>query len=86
MTVAARQTKAQMLEVKLQKYLQAAGFKDLPLYISCDLRDDSLMVVGEHPRSLVLKAKPTFAVLEAAIIEIEESSTTNKASNKSDCA
>jgi hypothetical protein len=73
MTVAARQTKAQMLEVKLQKYLQAAGFKDLPLYISCDLRDDSLTVVGEHPRSLVLKAKPTFAVLEAAIIEIEPS-------------
>lgn len=73
MTVAARQTKTQMLEVKLQKYLQAAGFKDLPLYISCDLRDDSLTVVGEHPRSLALKAKPTFAVLEAAIIEIEPS-------------
>lgn len=71
MTVAARQTKAQILEVKLQKHLQAAGFKDLPLYISCDLRDDSLTVVGEHPRSLVLKAKPTFAVLETALIEIE---------------
>jgi hypothetical protein len=27
--------------------------------------------VGEHPRSLVLKAKPTFAVLEAAILEIQ---------------
>ncbi|MCU0544388.1 MAG: hypothetical protein MUE44_19800 [Oscillatoriaceae cyanobacterium Prado104] len=73
MTVAARQTKAQMLEVKLQKYLQAAGFKDLPLYISCDFRDDSLTVVGEHPRSLVLKAKPTFAVIESAIVEIEPS-------------
>jgi len=71
MTVAARQSKAQILEVKLQKHLQAAGFKNLPLYISCDFRDDSLTVVGEHPRSLVLKAKPTFAVLEAAILEIE---------------
>ncbi|MEG3840350.1 hypothetical protein [Microcoleus sp. herbarium14] len=71
MTVAARQSNAQILEVKLQKYLQAAGFKNLPLYISCDFRDESLTVVGEHPRSLVLKAKPTFAVLEAAILEIE---------------
>jgi hypothetical protein len=71
MTVAARQSKAQILEVKLQKYLQAAGFKDLPLYISCDFRQESLTVVGEHPRSLTLKAKPTFAVLEAAILEIE---------------
>ena len=74
MTVAARQSKAQILEVKLQKYLQAAGFKNLPLYISCDFRDDSLTVVGEHPRSLVLKAKPTFAVLEAAILKIEPES------------
>ncbi|MCC3406574.1 MAG: hypothetical protein JGK17_13480 [Microcoleus sp. PH2017_10_PVI_O_A] len=71
MTVAARQSKAQILEVELQKHLQAAGFKNLPLYISCDFRDDSLTVVGEHPRSLVLKAKPTFAVLEAAILEIQ---------------
>ena len=71
MTVAARQSKAQILEVKLQKYLQAAGFKNLPLYISCDFQDESLTVVGEHPRSLVLKAKPTFTVLEAAILEIE---------------
>ncbi|MEG5061454.1 hypothetical protein QUB60_26960 [Microcoleus sp. A2-C5] len=71
MTVAARQSKAQILEVELQKHLQTAGFKNLPLYISCDFRDDSLTVVGEHPRSLVLKAKPTFAVLEAAILEIE---------------
>lgn len=71
MTVAERQSKAQVLEVKLQKHLQAAGFKKLPLYISCDFRDESLTVVGEHPRSLVLKAKPTFAVLEAAILEIE---------------
>ncbi|MEG3894667.1 MULTISPECIES: hypothetical protein [unclassified Microcoleus] len=71
MTVAERQSNAQILEVKLQKHLQAAGFKNLPLYISCDFRDDSLTVVGEHPRSLVLKAKPTFAVLEAAILEIE---------------
>ncbi|MEG3860212.1 hypothetical protein [Microcoleus sp. herbarium12] len=71
MTVAARQSKAQILELKLHKYLQAAGFKDLPLYISCDLREDSLTVVGEHPRNLVLKAKPTFTVLEAAILEIE---------------
>ncbi|NJK67070.1 MAG: hypothetical protein HC789_17605 [Microcoleus sp. CSU_2_2] len=74
MTVAARQSKAQILEVKLQKYLQAAGSKDLPLYISCDFRDNSLTVVGEHPRSLVLKAKPTFAVLEAAILELEPQS------------
>lgn len=71
MTVAERQSNAQILEVKLQKHLQAAGFKNLPLYISCDFRDDSLTVVGEHPRSLVLKAKPTFTVLEAAILEIE---------------
>ena len=71
MTVAARQSKAQILELKLHKYLQSAGFKDLPLYISCDLKEDSLTVVGEHPRNLVLKAKPTFTVLEAAILEIE---------------
>jgi len=71
MTVAARQSKAQILEVKLQQHLQAAGFKDLPLYISCDFRENSLTVVGEHPRSLVLKAKPTLAVLEAAILELE---------------
>lgn len=74
MTVAARQSNSQILEVKLQKHLQAAGFKNLPLYISCDFRDESLTVVGEHPRSLVLKAKPTFAVLEAAILEIEPES------------
>lgn len=74
MTVAERQSNAQILEVKLQKHLQAAGFKNLPLYISCDFRDESLTVVGEHPRSLVLKAKPTFAVLEAAILEIEPES------------
>lgn len=74
MTVAARQSKAQILELELQKHLQAAGFKILPLYISCDFRDNSLTVVGEHPRSLVLKAKPTFAVLEAAILEIEPES------------
>lgn len=74
MTVAERQSNAQILEVKLQKYLQAAGFKNLPLYISCDFRDESLTVVGEHPRSLVLKAKPTFSVLEAAILEIEPES------------
>lgn len=71
MTVATIQSNAQILEVKLQQHLQAAGFKNLPLYISCDFRDESLTVVGEHPRSLVLKAKPTFAVLEAAILEIE---------------
>ncbi|MEG3879900.1 hypothetical protein QT972_21320 [Microcoleus sp. herbarium7] len=71
MTVAERQSKAQILELKLQQHLQAAGFKNLPLYISCDFQDESLTVVGEHPRSLVLKAKPTFAVLEAAILEIE---------------
>ena len=71
MTVATRQSNAQILEVKLQQHLQAAGLKNLPLYISCDFRDESLTVVGEHPRSLVLKAKPTFAVLEAAILEIE---------------
>jgi hypothetical protein len=74
MTVAARQSKAQILEVKLQKHLQAAGLKNLPLYISCDFRDDSLTVVGEHPRSVVIKAKPTFTVLEAAILEIEPES------------
>ena len=74
MTVAERQSNAQILEVKLQKYLQAAGFKNLPLYISCDFRDESLTVTGEHPRSLVLKAKPTFSVLEAAILEIEPES------------
>ncbi|MEG4391133.1 hypothetical protein [Microcoleus sp. BROC3] len=74
MTVAARQSNAQILEVKLQQHLQAAGFKKLPLYISCDFRDESLTVVGEHPRSLVLKAKPTFAVLEAALLEIEPES------------
>ena len=75
MTVAARQSNAQILEVKLQQHLQAAGFKKLPLYISCDFRDESLTVVGEHPRSLdPLKAKPTFAVLEAAILEIEPES------------
>ncbi|MEG4939630.1 hypothetical protein [Microcoleus sp. F4-D5] len=74
MTVAARQSNAQILEVKLQQHLQAAGFKKLPLYISCDFRDESLTVVGEHPRSLVLKAKPTFAVLEAAILEIKPES------------
>ena len=74
MTVAARQSNAKILELKLQKHLQAAGFKDLPLYISCDFRESSLTVVGEHPRSLVLKAKPTFAVLEAAILEIEPKS------------
>ncbi|WP_445241093.1 hypothetical protein [Microcoleus vaginatus] len=74
MTVATRQSNAQILEVKLQQHLQAAGFKKLPLYISCDFRDESLTVVGEHPRSLVLKAKPTFAVLEAAILEIEPES------------
>jgi len=74
MTVAARQSKAQILEVKLQKHLQAAGLKKLPLYISCDFRDDSLTVVGEHPRSVVIKAKPTFTVLEAAILEIEPES------------
>ena len=66
MTVAARPTNAQILEVKLQQHLQAAGFKNLPLYISCDFRDESLTVVGEHPRSLVLKAKPTFAVLRSS--------------------
>ncbi len=74
MTVAERQSKAQILELKLHKHLQAAGFKNLPLYISCDFQDESLTVVGEHPRSLVLKAKPTFAVLEAAILEIEPES------------
>jgi len=74
MTVATIQSNAQILEVKLQQHLQAAGFKNLPLYISCDFRDESLTVVGEHPRSLVLKAKPTFAVLEAAILEIEPES------------
>ncbi len=74
MTAATRQSNAQILEVKLQQHLQAAGFKNLPLYISCDFRDESLTVVGEHPRSLVLKAKPTFAVLEAAILEIEPES------------
>jgi tetratricopeptide (TPR) repeat protein len=74
MKVAARQSKAQILEVDLQKHLQAAGFKNLPLYLSCDFREASLTVVGEHPRSLVLKAKETFAVLEAAILELEPES------------
>ncbi len=74
MTVAARQSRAQILEVDLQKHLQAAGFKKLPLYLSCDFRETSLTVVGEHPRSLVLKAKETFAVLEAAILELEPES------------
>ena len=74
MTVAARQSRTQILEVDLQKHLQAAGFKNLPLYLSCDFREASLTVVGEHPRSLVLKAKETFAVLEAAILELEPES------------
>ena len=74
MTVAARQSRAQILEVDLQKHLQAAGFKNLPLYLSCDFREASLTVVGEHPRSLVLKARQTFAVLEAAILELEPES------------
>ncbi|TAG89480.1 MAG: hypothetical protein EAZ09_10325 [Oscillatoriales cyanobacterium] len=74
MTVAARQSRAQILEVDLHKHLQAAGFKNLPLYLSCDFREASLTVVGEHPRSLVLKAKETFAVLEAAILELQPES------------
>jgi tetratricopeptide (TPR) repeat protein len=74
MKVAARQSRAQILEVDLQKHLQAAGFKNLPLYLSCDFREASLTVVGEHPRSLVLKAKETFAVLEAAILELQPES------------
>lgn len=74
MKVAARQSKAQILEVDLHKYLQAAGFKNLPLYLSCDFQEGSLTVVGEHPRSLVLKAQQTFAVLEAAILELEPES------------
>ncbi|TAD80831.1 MAG: hypothetical protein EAZ78_18130 [Oscillatoriales cyanobacterium] len=71
MKVAARQSKSEILEVDLHKHLQAAGFKNLPLYLSCDFQEASLTVVGEHPRSLVLKAKQTFAVLEAAILELQ---------------
>ncbi|MEZ2318908.1 MAG: hypothetical protein ACBR15_07805 [Microcoleus sp.] len=74
MKVAARQSRAEILEVDLQKHLQAAGFKNLPLYLSCDFQEASLTVVGEHPRSLVLKAKQTFAVLEAAILELQPQS------------
>jgi len=74
MKVAARQSKSEILEVDLQKYLQAAGFKNLPLYLSCDFQEASLTVVGEHPRSLVLKAKQTFAVLEAALLELQPQS------------
>ena len=74
MTVAARQSRAQILELDLQKHLQSAGFKNLPLYLSCDFREASLTVVGEHPRSLVLKAQQTFAVLEAAILELQPES------------
>ncbi len=74
MKVAARQSRAQILEVDLQKHLQAAGFKNLPLYLSCDFQEGSLTVVGEHPRSLVLKAQQTFTVLEAAILELEPES------------
>ncbi len=74
MKVAARQSRAQILEVDLQKHLQAAGFKNLPLYLSCDFQEESLTVVGEHPRSLVLKAQQTFTVLEAAILELEPES------------
>ncbi|WP_377475664.1 MAG: hypothetical protein P2A85_22725 [Microcoleus anatoxicus] len=74
MKVAARQSRSEILEVDLHKHLQAAGFKNLPLYLSCDFQEASLTVVGEHPRSLVLKAKQTFAVLEAAILELQPQS------------
>lgn len=74
MTVAARQSRAQILEVDLQKHLQSAGFKNLPLYLSCDFQEGSLTVVGEHPRSLVLKAQQTFTVLESAILELQPES------------
>ncbi len=74
MKVAARQSRSEILEVDLHKHLQAAGLKNLPLYLSCDFQEASLTVVGEHPRSLVLKAKQTFAVLEAAILELQPQS------------
>lgn len=71
MRTATRKTNLQVLEEELKQRLQAAGFKNLPLQISCALMEETLLVVGEHQANVTLKTEATLASLQDAILEIQ---------------
>lgn len=68
---ATRRNNLQILEEDLQRQLQEVGFQNLPLQISCSFVEETLMVVGEHPPSLTLKASPTLAAIQSAVVKLQ---------------
>ncbi len=59
------------LEQDLLHRLQRNGFKRLSLQLNCQLIDETLMVIVEHPANVSLKTEPTLTALQEALIELQ---------------
>jgi hypothetical protein len=59
------------IEQDLLHRLQRNGFKRLSLQLNCQLIDETLMVIVEHPANVSLKTEPTLTALQEAIIELQ---------------
>ncbi|WP_017718826.1 hypothetical protein [Kamptonema formosum] len=67
MTTAVRQGDMQILGQLLEERLQLKFFLNGPLHVKCVRRQDTLMVLGQHPEVVVPDPQQVFSVLEQAI-------------------
>jgi hypothetical protein len=71
MKTATRSKDLKTIEQDLLHRLQRTGFKRLSLQLNCQLIDETLMVIVEHPANVSLKTEPTLTALQEAIIELQ---------------
>ncbi|MBW4497164.1 MAG: hypothetical protein KME26_29730 [Oscillatoria princeps RMCB-10] len=67
MTTAVRQGDMQILGQLLEERLQLKFFLNGPLHVKCVRRQETLMVLGQHPEVVVPDPQQVFSVLEQAI-------------------
>jgi hypothetical protein len=67
MTTAVRQGDMQILGQLLEERLQLKFFLNGPLMVKCVRRQETLMVLGQHPEMVVPDPQQVFSVLEQAI-------------------
>jgi tetratricopeptide (TPR) repeat protein len=71
MKTATRINDLKTIEQDLLHRLQRNGFKRLSLQLNCQLIDETLMVIVEHPANVSLKTEPTLTALQEALIELQ---------------
>ena len=71
MKTATRINDLKTIEQDLLHRLQRNGFKRLSLQLNCQIIDETLMVIVEHPANVSLKTEPTLTALQEALIELQ---------------